>query len=516
MDYLNGTHIAKWQWDLMHDPGVVVRVFEKDADAMRINYGKPITIKWNTVNPPRLLENKKELKYVAESGYEEPGKERTSFFLLEDKATIVARYQDPAHIAEQIFKYEIQFNIDGEKKWYDLNIHERTDDCLSCELTSTILNIYKSLSILVAQMLLIEDAYILITGDDFESIEASRVAAGSWIVVGVFGGKILKFVGYVGKELYIGSKFVINNSSKLYKLVKEVKTIKAVELSADEAVEVIAKSGNAIGSVDDALRVLNDVKNGKAIIADFAENSEMLLKLANDNSLVKAWQLVSSYSKLRKSETILNAAKTLLNNSNLSQSKLTDALLEKLIHGNRGYTAVELEQLLIGYDELITSGTKFEDIGKLIADLDKGNNFAVGARWVQKYIVTNANEFKGVTLQFEEVLKVGENVRRVDVTVKKIGDAKKIFYEFKSVKGVPPQHFAEQFIKDLSLADDLDQIKWIFDGKKVTSLDKAKFLDELRKTGISKDVIVKWTDSNDIEGFFKLIDKNFNNIFIIK
>jgi hypothetical protein len=35
MDYLNGSHIAKWQWDLMHDPGVVVRVFEKDEDAMR-------------------------------------------------------------------------------------------------------------------------------------------------------------------------------------------------------------------------------------------------------------------------------------------------------------------------------------------------------------------------------------------------------------------------------------------------------------------------------------------------
>jgi hypothetical protein len=36
MDYLNGTHIAKWQWDLMHDPGVIVRVFEKDADAMKV------------------------------------------------------------------------------------------------------------------------------------------------------------------------------------------------------------------------------------------------------------------------------------------------------------------------------------------------------------------------------------------------------------------------------------------------------------------------------------------------
>jgi hypothetical protein len=35
MDYAPGArHIAKWQWDLMHDPGVVARVFERDKDAM--------------------------------------------------------------------------------------------------------------------------------------------------------------------------------------------------------------------------------------------------------------------------------------------------------------------------------------------------------------------------------------------------------------------------------------------------------------------------------------------------
>ncbi len=32
MDYRNGTHLAKWQWDVIHDPGVVVRLFERDED----------------------------------------------------------------------------------------------------------------------------------------------------------------------------------------------------------------------------------------------------------------------------------------------------------------------------------------------------------------------------------------------------------------------------------------------------------------------------------------------------
>jgi hypothetical protein len=37
MDYTpDAIHIAKWQWDLIHDPGVIIRAFERDADAMRI------------------------------------------------------------------------------------------------------------------------------------------------------------------------------------------------------------------------------------------------------------------------------------------------------------------------------------------------------------------------------------------------------------------------------------------------------------------------------------------------
>lgn len=33
MDYRNGRELAKWQWDVIHDPGVVMRIFERDRDA---------------------------------------------------------------------------------------------------------------------------------------------------------------------------------------------------------------------------------------------------------------------------------------------------------------------------------------------------------------------------------------------------------------------------------------------------------------------------------------------------
>ena len=35
MDYRHGRELAKWQWDVIHDPGIVLRVFERDEDVMR-------------------------------------------------------------------------------------------------------------------------------------------------------------------------------------------------------------------------------------------------------------------------------------------------------------------------------------------------------------------------------------------------------------------------------------------------------------------------------------------------
>ena len=37
MDYRHGRELAKWQWDVIHDPGIVLRVFERDEDAAKVN-----------------------------------------------------------------------------------------------------------------------------------------------------------------------------------------------------------------------------------------------------------------------------------------------------------------------------------------------------------------------------------------------------------------------------------------------------------------------------------------------
>ena len=80
--------------------------------------------------------------------------------------------------------------------------------------------------------------------------------------------------------------------------------------------------------------------------------------------------------------------------------------------------------------------------------------------------------------------------------------------EFKSVKDVPPANFLEQFGKDLKNTDvsDLSQIKWIFDGKKVT---QQQLTDAIKKTidewKVPEEISDKWNLNNieDVQTFKK-------------
>ena len=107
-----------------------------------------------------------------------------------------------------------------------------------------------------------------------------------------------------------------------------------------------------------------------------------------------------------------------------------------------------------------------------------------------------------------------------------ISDANKIlFYEFKSVAKVPPAHFAEQFLKDLSNKDvtSLDQIKWIFDVKKnpagtgTKSFEKA-IEDAIDNLKLDKDLAKKFlkdVDNPSVKDLKKYLKKNSGKLFLI-
>lgn len=65
---------------------------------------------------------------------------------------------------------------------------------------------------------------------------------------------------------------------------------------------------------------------------------------------------------------------------------------------------------------------------------------------------------------------------------------------------------------------DLNQIKWWFDGNKVSSLSKQDFIDVLENATIPQDIIDKLvkTEFKTKEALIDLIDDDFDLIFSIK
>ena len=231
-----------------------------------------------------------------------------------------------------------------------------------------------------------------------------------------------------------------------------------------------------------------------------------------------AWRIVNSYADLRKNPKILEVVSNLLSDERFCSSGLTPELLEGLISGNHGVGATALEELLSGYKVLVASGTKFENIGAMIAEFKKGLNFAEGERWIQRYFLSHPEEFKGRVITFESQAYVGSNVRRVDVVTTGENN-NSIYYEFKSITHIPPKNFARQFLKDLEVAENLEQIKWYFDGKKISNLDKELFLEELEKVEIKRELIEKWINDSRRQSkdyFINFVSTNFELIYKIR
>ena len=105
----------------------------------------------------------------------------------------------------------------------------------------------------------------------------------------------------------------------------------------------------------------------------------------------------------------------------------------------------------------------------------------------------------------------------MDVTVGSVENM--VYYEFKSVTNIPPKNFAEQFLKDLEIANDLSQIKWYFDGRKISTLNKELFLEELEELEIRRELIEKWLNNprqQSKDYFINFVSDNFDRIFKIK
>jgi hypothetical protein len=273
------------------------------------------------------------------------------------------------------------------------------------------------------------------------------------------------------------------------------------------------------------------------LIGDVKADRKFSDKIVEKPELVDSWKRLDDWERpnLKKDIPTLESLQKITDSDKL-KTAFDDDFLKSVSDAQKGAGTSSVPSMKELFDN-IANAFKDLDLSKvknmdLIKSELKRTDFGkmIGANWTLEYIGKNTALFQRFDeIIFESVEKIDEAtgtlIRRVDVKcISKGADGKSIatLFEFKSVQPpLPPSGFADQFIKDLRLTDvtSMDQLKWIFDGKKVSSLTKSDFITKLDEANIPDDVIKKLVTSvkNPVkDDLLDLIESNFDNIFQIR
>ena len=244
-------------------------------------------------------------------------------------------------------------------------------------------------------------------------------------------------------------------------------------------------------------------------------NLELIENVGTKN--YKSWKLLKNAGRtqLMKNADVLETLTRIRANKNLKKIGATDELLAKI----QGVEWVSYEQVLNNLDlfanNIAKNNVTLNDFNKVLNQLTQEVSKRDGANWIVEYLAKNSDQFKGKTIKFEEFNSTTLGGRFVDVTDETFS-FNKIFYEFKSVKTVPPKDFAEQFMKDLSNADNLSQIKWIFNGSKNPVDFKKNMLEAIDKLPLTENLAVKLIQEKNINKLRRYLKDNLEDIFLLK
>ena len=244
-------------------------------------------------------------------------------------------------------------------------------------------------------------------------------------------------------------------------------------------------------------------------------NLELIENVGTKN--YKSWKLLrdAGRTQLMKNADVLETLTRIRSNKNLKKIGATDELLAKI----QGVEGVNYEQVLNNLDlfanNMAKNNVTLNDFNKVLNQLTQEVSKRDGANWIVEYLAKNSDQFKGKTIKFEEFNSTTLGGRFIDVTDETFS-FNKIFYEFKSVKTVPPKDFAEQFMKDLSNADNLSQIKWIFNGSKNPVDFKKNMLEAIDKLPLTENLAVKLIQEKNINKLRRYLKDNLEDIFLLK
>ncbi len=219
---------------------------------------------------------------------------------------------------------------------------------------------------------------------------------------------------------------------------------------------------------------------------------------------------------LKTNTDVLNAFIIAKNNTKLKELGFTDDLLAS-INGaaNLSYLNV-LNNLNRFANNVSAKNITLVDFNKIFSELYESAAKRDGANWVINYVGGHADAFINKTIKFEYYVSNEIGGRFIDLTDIS-NDSKKIFFEFKSVSSVPPGHFSEQFIKDLTNANSLDQVKWIFNGAKNPPDFRTNMINAIDNLPLTDNLAKKFLGRNNatIDDLKDLLESKFNEIFIL-
>ena len=255
-------------------------------------------------------------------------------------------------------------------------------------------------------------------------------------------------------------------SKPLFGLIKDQAKV-SIEPISREAIERGSKQ-LARGATNEALERLlkSDTRGALRVVPhrDIVDAQELLIR--------------SGHPKLAQQVDALRVVVDIRNHRNFKAFGLTDELLGRIAStiNTDGYAQI-VSNLRVLIDKFAPN--KIKGLELLVNNLGHTeSSFREGAEWTLRYLANNADEFTGaskVSFEVQEILPNGR--KRIADMVVEYPQGGKVYYEFKSVKSLPPKDFIQQFSNDLTRPNfniDMENLRWVFDGRKISPKDLQK------------------------------------------
>ena len=302
-------------------------------------------------------------------------------------------------------------------------------------------------------------------------------------------------------------------SSKSIKTAEEYINKPLFGLIKDQAkvsIEPISKEAIESGS-----KQLGRGATNEALERLLKSDTKGVLRGVSHSNIIDAQELLirSRHPKLAQQVDALRVVVDIRTHRNFKAFGLTDELLGRIAStiNTDGYAQIvsNLRVLIDKFDP-----NKVKRLEVLVNNLGHAeSSFREGAEWTLRYLANNADEFTGASKISFEVLEIlPDGRKRIADMVVEYPRGSKVYYEFKSVRNLPPKDFIQQFSNDLTrLNAEMNNLKWVFDGKKIQAKDLQKLRNKLESIITNKIAQGYGYDSANA-----MIEVLFNKVFVVR